>query len=126
VPDRFDVNVNYRFAPPRTPAQVVDEIRELVAGRALVEPRDLSPACRPHTQHPMVKRLAASGVAAVKIKQAWTDVARFDQVGVPAVNFGPGLQAQAHQRNEYTELPLLDDAYLILERFLLGGAEDLA
>jgi succinyl-diaminopimelate desuccinylase len=120
VPDRFDVNVNYRFAPPRTPEQAVDEIRALVAGRALVEPTDLSPACRPHAQHPLVKQLVVAGATAVKVKQAWTDVARFDQVGVPAVNFGPGLQTQAHQRNEYTELPLLDEAYAILHGFLMS------
>ena len=55
-----------------------------------------------------------------KVKQAWTDVARFDQVGVPAVNLGPGLQSQAHQPNEYTELPPLDTGYAILHRFLMG------
>jgi succinyl-diaminopimelate desuccinylase len=37
---------------------------------------------------------------------------------VPAVNFGPGSQNQAHQRNEYTELGLLDEGYAILWRFL--------
>jgi acetylornithine deacetylase/succinyl-diaminopimelate desuccinylase-like protein len=39
---------------------------------------------------------------------------------VPAVNLGPGLQSQAHQPNEYTELPPLDDGYLILQKFLTG------
>jgi succinyl-diaminopimelate desuccinylase len=45
-------------------------------------------------------------------------VARFDQVGVPAVNLGPGLNAQAHQPNEFTDLPLLTEGYAIFERFL--------
>lgn len=118
VPDRFEINVNYRFAPPRTPDDVVDDLRAIVAGRAVVEPVDLSPAARPHAQHPMTQRLIASGVRGVATKQAWTDVARFDALGVAAVNFGPGLQSQAHQPNEYTELPLLDEGYAILERFL--------
>ena len=39
---------------------------------------------------------------------------------MPAVNFGPGLNAQAHQPNEYTDLPLLEEGYRILERFLVG------
>lgn len=118
IPDRFDVNVNYRFAPGRTPLDIVEELRALVAGRAEVIPTDLSPAGRPHAAHPLVRHLAASGVRAVETKQAWTDVARFDSVGVPAVNFGPGTQAQAHRRNEYTDLPQLYEGYRILERFL--------
>ncbi len=118
VPDRFDVNVNYRFAPGRTPPQIVDEIRQMVDGRAEVLPTDLSPAGHPHATHPLVQRLASSGVAAVETKQAWTDVARFDAVGVPAVNFGPGTQSQAHQPNEWTSLPQLYDGYRILERFI--------
>lgn len=118
IPDRFELNVNFRFAPPKTPQEALGQLQALVAGRAEVQATDLSPAGRPHASHPLVLRLAESGVRSVETKQAWTDVARFDSVGVPAVNFGPGTQAQAHQRNEYTELPLLADGYAILERFL--------
>jgi succinyl-diaminopimelate desuccinylase len=118
VPDSFELNVNYRFAPGKTPEQALTELEELVAGRARVVATDLSPAGRPHRSHPLVQRLAGSGVRAVERKQAWTDVARFDQVGVPAVNLGPGLNAQAHQPNEYTDLSLMAEGYHIFERFL--------
>jgi succinyl-diaminopimelate desuccinylase len=118
VPDRFEVNVNFRFAPPRTPEDAVRELEAIVAGRAVVEPVDLSPACRPHAHHPMTLRLVRAGVRGVATKQAWTDVARFDAIGVPAVNLGPGVNAQAHQPNEYTDLPLLAEGYAIFERFL--------
>jgi succinyl-diaminopimelate desuccinylase len=118
VPDLFELNLNYRFAPGRTPTEVVDELRAWVGDRAEIVPTDLSPAGHPHAHHPLVSHLASCGVAGVRTKQAWTDVARFDAVGVPAVNFGPGTQAQAHQKNEYTELPLLYEGYRILERFL--------
>lgn len=118
VPDRFEVNVNYRFAPGRTPEQAFEELRALVGDRARVVATDLSPAGRPHASNPLVQRLAECGVRAVETKQAWTDVARFDAYGVPAVNFGPGTQAQAHQRNEYTLWPQLAEGYAVLERFL--------
>ncbi len=127
IPDEFDINVNYRFAPPRKPEDAVADIAALVEASkgeagvaASVEPTDLSPAGRPHANHPLVKWLTECGVVGVQTKQAWTDVARFDAVGVPAVNFGPGTQNQAHQRNEYTELGLLADGYAILQRFLTG------
>jgi succinyl-diaminopimelate desuccinylase len=118
VPDKFDLNVNYRFAPGRTPEQALAELIAEVGGRARVEATDLSPAGRPHRAHPLVQKLAAAGVRAVERKQAWTDVARFDQIGVPAVNLGPGLNAQAHQPNEYTDLPLLSEGYRIFAQFL--------
>jgi succinyl-diaminopimelate desuccinylase len=120
VPDEFDVNVNVRFAPPRTPQDALADLVALVGDDATVEATDLSPSGRPHAHHPLVQKLIAAGVESVQIKQAWTDVARFDAIGVPAVNFGPGTNAQAHQRNEYTELPLLDRGYAILEKFLLS------
>ena len=118
VPDKFELNINYRFAPGKTPAEALAELMSLVAGRASVVATDLSPAGRPHAAHPLVQKLIAAGVRAVERKQAWTDVVRFGQIGVPAVNFGPGLNAQAHQPNEYTELPLLEEGYQILQRFL--------
>jgi len=118
VPDRLELNVNYRFAPGRTPENAVEHLRAIVGGRAEVIATDLSPSGRPHAAHPLVKHLSDSGVAAVKIKQAWTDVARFDAIGVPGVNFGPGTAAQAHQRNEWTSIPHLAGGYRILEKFL--------
>ncbi len=121
VPDLFEVNVNYRFAPGRTPEDAVEDLRRIVGERAEVVPTDLSPAGHPHAAHPLVKKLAAAGAVAVETKQAWTDVARFDAIGVPAVNFGPGTQAQAHQKNEWTHLPTLYAGYAILERFLTEG-----
>jgi succinyl-diaminopimelate desuccinylase len=46
VPDRFELNLNYRFAPTRPPEQALSEIRALLEGEAVVEGTDLSPACR--------------------------------------------------------------------------------
>jgi succinyl-diaminopimelate desuccinylase len=118
IPDVFELNLNRRFGPDRALSQVLDEVRQLVGDDAELEFTDESPAAPPLRQHPLVQALADSGVAQVEPKQAWTDVARFAQLGVPAVNFGPGVQSQAHQRNEWTSVSQLSTGRDILRRWL--------
>jgi succinyl-diaminopimelate desuccinylase len=120
IPDEFDLNVNYRFAPPRKPEEAFADVVAWATDAASVDLIDAAPAARPHAKHPLVLRLIDAGVASVQTKQAWTDVARFDALDVPAVNFGPGTQTQAHQRNEYTELGFLEPGFGVLWRFLHG------
>ncbi len=125
VPDEFRLNVNHRFTPNTTPEAACADVRELVGPGADVDFTDVSPSAPTFARHPLVEKLRAAGVAGVDPKQAWTDVARFARCGVPAVNFGPGTNAQAHQRNEWTLLPLLDESLAIFRRFLasLGPAD---
>src|SRR5262249_44167227 len=118
VPDRFILNVNHRFAPDRTLEDARREVLDRVAGRAQGEFTDLSPAAMPNAGHPLVRALANAGVRAVEPKRAWTDVARFAERGVAAVNFGPGENAQAHQKNESTSLALVHEGYGIVARWL--------
>jgi succinyl-diaminopimelate desuccinylase len=122
VPDRFVLNVNHRFAPDRPLDEAKRDLATLVGDRAHIEFTDLSPAARPNADHPLVRALVAAGVRAVEPKQAWTDVARFAQRGVAAVNFGPGENAQAHQKNESTSLALVHEGCAIVERWLTGLA----
>ncbi|HEY2369188.1 MAG TPA: succinyl-diaminopimelate desuccinylase [Polyangiaceae bacterium] len=121
VPDRFVMNVNHRFPPDVSLEQAQKHVESLVGGRAKIEFTDLSPAAMPHKNHPMTQKLAECGVAAIERKQAWTDVARFAQLGIPAVNLGPGENAQAHQKNESTSLRLVHEGYRIFETFLQQG-----
>ena len=118
VPDAFELNLNHRFTPGTSIEEAKARVLSLVGGQATVEFTDESPSAPTCREHPETRRLIEAGVAAVEPKQAWTDVARFAQLGVAAVNFGPGVNAQAHQRNEWTSLSLLDEGFQILRRWL--------
>ncbi len=118
VPDGFVLNLNHRFAPDRSADASCAYVRGLVGDRASVELTDVSPAALPSATHPLVRALVASGVRGVEPKQAWTDVARFAALGIAAVNFGPGENAQAHQKNESTSLALVHEGYAITARWL--------
>ena len=118
VPDTFTLNLNHRFAPTTTLEEAQEDVRRLVGAGARLEFTDLAPAAMPSASHPLVQRLVEIGVRGVEPKQAWTDVARFSQLGIAAINFGPGENAQAHQRNESTDLSLLFQGYRILHSWL--------
>ena len=122
VPDEFVLNVNHRFAPNRSVAEAQRDLEMLVGSRAQITWADLSPAAPPHGRHPLVEALRGAGVTAIEPKQAWTDVARFAQHGVAAVNFGPGVNAQAHQRNEWTSLTQLEQGRTILLAWLQAAS----
>lgn len=122
VPDAFTLNLNHRFTPNQSVEGAEAYVRGLVGDDAVVELTDRSPSAPTFREHPLVKKLVEAGVVAVESKQAWTDVARFASLGVPAVNFGPGVNAQAHQKNEWTLLPLLEEGDAILRRFLGSAA----
>jgi len=118
VPDRFRLNVNHRFPPGRTPEQAQAFVLGLVGDAAQVTFTDVSPSALPFATHPLVVALRESGTRAVEPKQAWTDVARFAGLGIPAVNFGPGDNAQAHQKNESTSAQGIVEGRAILRRWL--------
>jgi succinyl-diaminopimelate desuccinylase len=122
IPDLFMLNINHRFAADTSIDEACAFVRRLVGDRARVEFTDLSPAAAPGADNPLVRSLQSYGVRGVFPKQAWTDVARFAALGVPAVNFGPGEIAQAHCKNESTSLALVHEGYGIVARWLMSLA----
>ncbi|WP_033322083.1 succinyl-diaminopimelate desuccinylase [Actinomadura atramentaria] len=115
IPDECVVTVNYRFAPDKSPAEAEAHLRDVFAGFP-VAVVDAAPAARPGMDHPAAVAFTAASGADVRAKLGWTDVARFAELGVPAVNYGPGEPTLAHTRDEYVELPLVTEC----ERRLLA------
>jgi len=122
IPETFECNVNYRFAPGKSLEQAQQDVLDAVAGRAEVSFPDLSPSGRVVTRdNPLFDHLLNVTSAEVAPKQAWTDVARLTQAGIDAVNFGPGLSSQAHQMDEFVTVDLIEQGYRMFESFLCSA-----
>ncbi len=117
VPDRFELNLNYRFAPDKSVEVAKEDVRQIARGADEVTFTDLAPAGPPCRTNAFVQRLISLGVP-VTSKQAWTDVARFAAQGIDAVNLGPGTTSQAHQVDEWCEIPALRRTYDLLFKLL--------
>lgn len=103
IPDRCTVEINFRFAPDRTPEQAERFVRDWFEGYE-IEVTDLAPGARPGLDLPLVRDFLGAVGSAPAPKYGWTDVARFSAQGVPAVNYGPGDALKAHQDDEYVAL----------------------
>lgn len=108
IPDLCEVEINYRFAPSRTPDQAAAHVREVMDGFE-VEVVDLAPGARPGLDAPLAQEFVAAVGAEPRPKYGWTDVARFSALGVPAVNYGPGDASLAHHDEERVPLAQIED-----------------
>lgn len=118
VPARFELNVNYRFAPDRTMEEAITHLRELCSDADAFEIADKAPSAYPEVSHPLFAKLASASGGVIASKQGWTDVAQLAQRGIPAVNFGPGETSLAHKPGESVRLDDLDWAYRALATVL--------
>jgi succinyl-diaminopimelate desuccinylase len=113
IPDECVVSVNYRFAPDRSAEAAADHVREVFAGFDVLV-TDVAAGARPGLR----QAAAASFVAAVggqpRAKLGWTDVARFDALGVPAVNYGPGDPQLAHTRDEHVAVGQIEECERVM------------
>jgi succinyl-diaminopimelate desuccinylase len=120
IPDRVQANVNFRYAPDRSPSSAEAYLRSLLPEGATFEHAGDSPPARVVTDSPLVQRLRAAGDLDLEPKQAWTNVADFTSRGIDAVNFGPGATRYAHRRDERVEIAALERAFTSLWRFVTG------
>ncbi|WBB79334.1 succinyl-diaminopimelate desuccinylase [Micromonospora sp. WMMD882] len=117
VPDRCEIEVNYRFAPDRDPAAAEAHLREVFDGFA-VQVIDVAAGAAPGLGSPAAQEFLAAVGAAPIGKLGWTDVARFAALGIPALNFGPGDPNLAHHKDEHVEIGKIRDGAATLHRWL--------
>lgn len=124
IPDSCTVEVNYRFAPSRSVEEAEAHLREVFEGFDVVV-TDAAGGARPGLDDPLaaqfVKSVLATTGGVPAPKYGWTDVARFSELGVPAVNFGPGDPLLAHKDDEHLPVAQLAQCRDALRAWLLGG-----
>jgi succinyl-diaminopimelate desuccinylase len=108
IPDECVVTVNYRFAPDRTAEQAARHVRGVFAGWD-VTVTDVVGGARPGLGFAAAASFAAAMGGTPRAKLGWTDVARFDALGVPAVNYGPGDPELAHRADEHVSIRAITD-----------------
>jgi succinyl-diaminopimelate desuccinylase len=117
VPDRCELIVNRRYAPARDHAEALAETLALFADADEVDVVSASLAAAPNLTNPLVAELIAAGSLEVRPKLGWTDVARFTQHGIAAVNFGPGDPELAHTAGERVHRADLEHCLRVLSKF---------
>jgi succinyl-diaminopimelate desuccinylase len=119
VPDSCTVTVNYRFAPDRSGDEAEAYIRSLFSAWE-VSLLDVAGGARPGLSFPAAAAFVAAVGGTPRAKLGWTDVARFAELGIPAVNYGPGIPDLAHTPGEYVEVAAIAECESRL-RAWLGG-----
>jgi len=117
IPARAEANINFRYAPDRSPAAAEEVIHRLFPN---AEIWSHSPPAHVAAQSPLVQALREAGSFELEPKQAWTNVADFAARGLDAVNLGPGGTRYAHAVDERVEIAELERTFTALERFLLA------
>jgi succinyl-diaminopimelate desuccinylase len=117
IPALAEANLNFRYAPDRSPEEAEARLRELVNGAGELELLENSPPARVSASSPLVQALREAGGFELEPKQAWTPVAQFSAQGLDAVNLGPGATRYAHAQDERVEIVELARTYEALARF---------
>ncbi len=124
IPDSCTVSINYRFSPAWSLVEAKSRVEALVKGAfdGVPEPAngrtvtweftDEAAAARPGLDAPLAiafaDAVAATGGPPPRAKLGWTDVSRFGELGIPAVNFGPGDPERAHASGDGESCPVTD------------------
>ncbi len=117
IPPSAHIDINYRYAPDKTPDDALAELRGVFPGYGF-EVTDMAPGARPGLDREIARDFVDSVGSTPRPKYGWTDVARFSALGIPAVNYGPADPSLAHTDHEYCPADQLDTCANGLRRWL--------
>ena len=117
IPDECTVTVNYRFAPNRTVVEAQEHVREVFEGFEVTF-EDAAGGALPGLAQPAVAQFVALTGSEPAPKFGWTDVARFAELGMPALNFGPGDPRFAHTAEEHVPTSDIRSVAAVLRSWL--------
>lgn len=118
IPDVFTLHLNVRFGPGTSLVEARKRVEQLVQGEALIDIIDEAPSGAIPYGNEVFEEFRKRYPLPEAPKQAYTDVAFLSQLGIAAMNFGPGLTAQAHQAGEYVLLSDIVKSYEMFKAFL--------
>lgn len=126
IPDEAWAYVNFRFAPDRSVDEALAHLWDVMGVGTPEQPApgfelhvdDAAAAALPGLDRPAAAELVAATGGQVRAKFGWTDVARFTQLGIPAVNFGPGDPSLCHTKNERCPVAQIEQVSAALRAFL--------
>ena len=118
LPARFTLNLNYRFPPIYDLEEAEARLRDVASAADEITITDRASAGTIPEGNPYLDSLEELVGGAKTAKQGWTDVARLTGRGIPAVNYGPGEVAQAHQATESVPAENLEIVFDVLQELL--------
>lgn len=105
VPDSASCLLNHRVAPDRTRDDAVSWLRtflgDVLEAADTLDVLDWAPAAVPALTNSHLSRLVRDTGVPARAKVGWTDVATFQELGIPATNFGAGDPLLAHRSDEF-------------------------
>ncbi len=121
LPGYWQGNINFRFTPEKTIPQakkfINNYLKAVKIKNLTTDIYSASPAGKVITTT-LLKKALKQIATPIKAKQAWTDVAQFASLKIPAFNFGPGLVEQCHKKNEFARFDLMKTYSELLINFL--------
>jgi len=117
IPDAATLTVNYRFAPDKSVDAALAHLVELFDG-CQVTLDDAAPGARPGLKVQLAAEFVTAVGAEPTAKVGWTDVARFSEFGIPAINYGPGDPALAHTDDERVPVAQITECARVLRHWL--------